>query len=321
VLVVFAAAGLVVFRAAQHGMEHRSASQRGRYADELQVFLEDGNLERVAQYVALVEDSADQQHRNTLAPTEPHLDLLLLAEAALYRYFDASPARLAKIQPYLNDEGRTVPTRELAYLVTLSREERAARLASIERLRSDLPKALELEYLKATALEFRNDIDASRKSWQKSADLEPAWLGHRFEQAWFEARQHAPDHAKKLAQQIVKTDPESVWSKLATDVFSLPAAAQRPDAGATVSSPVETYFELLLRSLDAARANRAAVAKDLLEKAATVVNNQAPFLFDAFDWCLAEQQPALAKILTDLPAWPRTAPVAAAKLQRLSRSP
>ena len=322
ILVTLVAAAVGLHSLVQPGLKHQVNDQRGRYAQELKTFLNDGDLERASQYVPLVEGYAGGEQKRDIDPKDAHLDLIVATEAALYRYFDGSPERLRRIQPYLDDTGQGSPLRQIANLTVLSRQERAARLAVLERLRNDLPDNNELEYLLATALEYKSDAQSSRRAWERSAKLEPAWLGHRFEQAWFELHQDRAPAAQQIASQMLRVDPDSPWSKLAAGVFALPkniaVTSIRGDAAAPIATPVEIYVEMLVQGILAASRNDFSRAKERLTDASAAIHYQAPFLFDAFDWCVDENEPALARELSSMPQWPRNSKVAIAKLERLS---
>lgn len=325
VIVALLAAAFGVHSLVKPGFKHQVDDQRGHYAQELKTFIGDGNLERAAQFATLVEGQLEGAQKADIDPKDAHLDLIVATQAALYRYYDGSPERLRRILPYLDDTGQASPSRQIAQLTILSREERAARLSVIERLRNDLPDHNELEYLLATALEYRGDTQPSREAWERSAKLEPAWLGHRFEQAWFESRQQRAPAAQQIASQMARVDPDSSWSKLASSTFALPkgveVASIRGDAAAPVATPVAIHFEMLAQGINAARRNDFVQARNRLMNAAAAIQYQTPFLFDAFDWCIAEDEPGLARELANMPQWPRNSKVASAKLQRLSNLP
>jgi hypothetical protein len=325
VLLTLGAVTFGVHSLVKPGLKHQVEDQRENYAQELKTFIDDGNLESAAQFVPIVEGHPETGQPRDIDPKDPHLDLIVAAEAALYRYFDGSPERLRRIRPYLNVRGQPSPLRQIANLTILSREERAARLTELEKLRNDLPDKNELEYMLATALEYRGDAQSSREAWERTAKLEPAWLGHRFEQAWFELRQHQAPAAQQIARQMLQIDPDSAWSKLAGTIFAVPkdfvVTSIRGDAATPAASPVQIHFERLLQGIIAARRNDFNQAQQLLGEAAAAIQYQAPFLFDAFDWCIAENELALARVLADMPKWPRDSAFANAKLQRLSAKP
>jgi hypothetical protein len=314
----------------QPGLTRQVADHRANYAQQLQTFINDGDFERAAQFLPLVvansrvsvSGSAEAPDQGNLEPNDEHLDLIVGTQAALYRYFDADPGRLRSIHRFLEDSGQASPTRLIASFTVLSRQERAARLAELERLRNDLPNNNQLEYLLASAFSYRNDVKAARQAWENSANLGPAWLCHRFEQAYFELHQANQPAAQKLASQIVRVDPDSAWAKLSITTFELPrdAATQsvRGDAAAPVVAPVEIFFEKLQQSSQAMRRDNPGLAQQSLVAASAAIHHQAPFLFDAFDWLLADKQFELARMLTRLPEWPNEDKIAAAKLERLS---
>jgi len=318
------------------GLDRHAVNQRDNYAEELQSFLNDGDLARVSQYLPLVRDGAPGNDpnaatpavRQALDPKAPKLELILGTEATLYRFFDADPARLSRILPHLDGPGASGQLRRLARLTLLSREERAAHLVELEQIHNDLPNRNDAEYLLATALEFKKETTPAREAWARSERLGPAWLGQRFEQAWFEAhdtRQGAAQAAQKVARQIQRVDPDSPWAKLAAGTFGLPqdsgAPSVRSDAAAPVASPVQIHFERLQQSISSGRASDLGSAKQQLEAAVAAIHQQPPFLLDAFDWLVAEKQVALARHLIGLPAWPRDEKLAAVKAGRLGAKP
>ena len=298
------------------GLSRQDAAERAHYAVELQTFLNDGALVQAAQYLPLVYDeAAGGESRNT------YLDLTVYAEAVLYRYFDADPARLLRISPHLEGGASLSPLRQVARLTLVSREERATQLSVIEQLGSELPNNNQVEYLRATALEFRGNTEGAIAAWSRSAKSGPAWSLQRFEQASFEAARGDDTTAKKVASQIVRTDPDSDWSKLAIFTFGVSkpsdTVSERTDASAPITVPVEVFYEKRQRSIEAHRLGDITKAKELLLEAASVVNEESPFLLDAFDWLLMQKAPVLAQELTKLPKWPGNSPVAKAKLERL----
>jgi hypothetical protein len=313
-----------VYLLAKPGLEQRAEKTREPYALDLRAFLGDGDLERASQFVALLE-TRPGEGQAAIQPRDPHLDLIVASEAALYRYFDADPRRLRRIRPYVDDARRSSPLMQIAALTILSREERAARLQDLVRLRNDAPESNGVDYLLATALEHNRDAVASREAWERAAKLEPAWLGHRFEQGWFELRQDRVSSARTIGREMVRAEPASGWSRLALDAFGLPkempVVSIRVDAAAPATTPVQVHFQLLVQALLAARNHDFARAKERLGASAAAVQLQAPFLLDAFDWCLDENEPALAREIVSLPEWPSDEYVTKAKLARLSKLP
>jgi hypothetical protein len=322
-VLALAAAGFGLHSLVAPGLERQRDNRREQYAQDLKAFYSDGNLEKASQYLQLLREHPSNRQAGDIEPKDAYLDLMVAVDAALYRYFDASPERLRRIRPYLDETGRASPLRQVAHLTILSREERAAKLSEIEELRNDRPDRNELEYLLATAQEYRNDVQSSREAWQRSARAEPAWLGHRFEQAWFELRHDQRPTAQQIASDMAHVDADSPWSKLAASAIGNPkelaVVPTHSDAAVAVPTPVNVYFEKLLSAILAAHHKDVAQARTRLLEAAAAVEYQAPFLFDAFDWCVDENEPGLARELTTIPEWPRDSKVAGSKLQRLSR--
>jgi len=133
ILCVAAAAGWIV----RAGLVRRTGEARAHVAHSLATFLREGELDRAAQFLALLRGP-----NATLDPHDPHLDLIVRGEAALYRYQDADPARLGRIRPYLSPAatGPASAQRILASLAVASRGERAARLAELEPIRAACDK-------------------------------------------------------------------------------------------------------------------------------------------------------------------------------------
>jgi hypothetical protein len=303
-------------------LERKTLDRRAHYAEDLATFLHDGELEPAAEFLGLMRGS----HAD-LDPGDPHLDLMIRVEAAIYRYQDADPARLARIRPYLETSSREAPSPErlIASLTVLSCEERASRWSSFEALRAPMANDPEFSYLLATTLERRGDLGAARTAWEHSADLGPVWLSHRFEQAEFERRQGDAAAAARVVTRMMRADPESAWSRLASSEFRigpLPAAStQELGRASRVPPPVHVFHAELFRAIEAAKNPDLDRAKRHVTTAATVVNGQPAFLFDAFDWLLGADFPALARELTNSRGWPADSEMARKKLARLSRTP
>jgi len=321
-LVVLGWGGYLLLRP---GLRKSADDVRANLAQELQSFIDDGSLERAAEYVLIVRKGSAPEPAagvaTALDPQDPHLDLILSAEAALYRYFDADAARLASSKVFLDQANEAMPLRRLAAFTVQSREERAARVPELERLRAQFPNRNEPSYLLATALELGSNARAAREAWVRAAQLGPAWLGQRFEQSWFEARQRDAAASRAVVSQMVRVDPESLWTKSAAASFApdlaISPVSRAADAAVVRATPVQIHFERLLRSIAAQKHGNEARAREELTAAALAIHHQAPFLLDAFDWLLAENLPVLARVLTELPEWPRDHALAASKVSRL----
>jgi hypothetical protein len=300
------------------GLNRGNSGQRGDYAQDLAAFIGDGELERASEYVALLRGES-----GALDPGDPNLDQVIRAEAAIYRYLDADPARLARIRPWLaSSPANASPERLIASLAVLSREERADKRPWLVGLRTALHGDPEFHYLLATAETARGDLQAAREAWQRSAELGPAWLGHRFEQAEFERGRGDETAARKIVGQMLRVDPDSAWSRLAASELGVQVApiASNSDGGRVPRgpSPVEVYHDELLGALHATLASDLPAARRHVGAALAAVHGEAPFVLDAFDWLLDAELVALAQELTRLPAWPQDSEVACRKTLRLS---
>lgn len=317
VLILILSVGAATTWLVRAGLGRRKVEDREHVAHSLETFLKEGELDRAAQFLTLLHPA-----NLPLGAHDPHLDLIVRGEATLFRYQDADPARLGRIKPYLAEaeKGSTSPQRVLASLAVASRQERADRIAEFESLRQSFDKDPEFHYLLATALEHKGDAKAAAQAWDRSFALGPLWLGHRYEQAWFESRQKKPEIVTKLVASLVRVAPESAWTRLASERFGGAPEPPAPQASSTTrpAPAVALYHQHLAAALAEARANDDVVARRRLSRAIEVVNGQAPFILDAFDWLMEAKARLLARDLTGFESWPRHSELAAARLARLA---
>jgi len=307
VLGVGAVAGWIV----RSGLAHRTIEERDRVARSLATFLKEGELDRAAQFLALLRGP-----KATLDGQDPHLDLMVRSEAALYRYQDADPARLGRIRPYLSSATTTPASgqRILASLAVASRQERATRLTELESIRPTFDRDPEFHYLLATALEYKGEVKAARQAWDRAFELGPLWLAHRYEQAWFEARQGNQAAVRRQVDSLVRVAPDSTWTHLASERFAGAGAV----SSARPAPAVALFHQNFALSLAQARANDPVAARRSLGQAIAAVNGQAAFVLDAFDWLIEAKADGLARDLTAFEDWPRHSELAAARLQQLA---
>jgi tetratricopeptide (TPR) repeat protein len=312
ILGVGAAAGWLV----RAGLGRRAIEEREHVARSLATFLKEGELDRVGQFLALLRGP-----KPTLDTHDPHLDLMVRGEAALYRYQDADPARLGRIRPYLSSAA-TAPAsgqRILASLAVASRQERATRLPELESIRLTFDRDPEFHYLLATALEYKGDVKAARQAWDRAFELGPLWLAHRYEQAWFEARQGNEEAVRKLVGSLLHVAPDSAWARLASEQFASALAADSPAASSARPAPaVALFHQNFALSLAQARATDPVAARRSLGQAIAAVNGQAVFVLDAFDWLIQANATGLARDLTAFEDWPRRSDLAAARVAALA---
>ena len=296
------------------GLEGRRAELRSSYADRLRMSLEDGHIGHAAELVDLLRG----QH-SSLAPDDPYLDQILRAEAAAYRYFDAKPERLDRIWPYLRDSAATSTARRVAYLTVLCREERARHLAELERLEVELPRDAEVHYLVATCWEHRGNVAAARKAYRRSEALGPAWSSHRFDQLDFERQQENVRAAAEIAAGMLRSDPNSSWSRFAASLTAVPVPPEDADADVS-NSPVAVFRVKLVQALQVASAGEKSQAEELIDAAIAAIQGGAPFMIDAVDYLVAHKSPALARRITRAAEWPADSPIAVAKQQQLAEA-
>jgi hypothetical protein len=298
------------------GSRRTTGVSREQTAQSLANFLNEGEMPRVAQFLLVLHDP-----KQPFDSADPFLDLMVRGEAAVYRYLDADPSRLARIRTYLPipEGGAGSPQRLLASLAVASRQERAERLAELESIGQIFERDPEYHYLLATALEHKGDVQAARRAWERSQDLGPLWLGHRYEQAGFEAAQRNRTGVRKVVEGLARVAPTSLWTQLASERF-LGVRAVHPDK-APGQTPDPAFANVAAFQRDFALALSAAgdqaVAWRRLSQAVAAVNGQSPFVLDAFDWLMAAKATGLARALTGFEAWPRHSKLALARLAML----
>lgn len=296
----------------RRGLTRRAEQERAQVAKDVATFLADGELDRLAQFLAILLPPGQR-----LEASDPFLDLIVSAEAALYRYQDAAPARLARIAPYLSLDP-SQPARFLARLTVASRPERPEARGGLESLLPDFAKDPEYRTLMASVYEQRGDVKAARESWERSAHAGPLWLPHRYLQCAFEARQHDAPAVARVAGHMAKVAPQSPWTRLALQHFS--HTSPLPSGGTSVPlppSPVAQYHAELALALGSLAAHDLGSARQALGRALAAVHDQPSFVLDAFAALLAGKAEDLAMEMTSFEAWPRRNPWAKTKLAEL----
>jgi hypothetical protein len=293
---------------AGYGFYRHEAQERARVAKDVAAFLAEGELERLAQFLAILSPATDQ-----LQATDPYLDLIVQAEAALYRYHDASPARLERVSRFLAaDDG--FPRRFVARMTVASLAERSAAYPRLSKLPSSLAADPEIWALLASVEEGRNVV-AARRSWERAFEAGPLWLPHRYQQCLFEARQGRTDRVARLVNHMVKVDPDSPWTHLAQ---SLRARSPVSALGATAPAVAQHHQQLALVFEGAHPGEVSAARRQALGRALDAVQGGAPFVLDVFDRLMAVHAKDLAAEMTSYEAWPRDNPFAQARLEGLS---
>jgi hypothetical protein len=295
VLLAVAAAGTWVYR---RGLARRAEQERAQVAKDVATFLADGELDRLAQYVAILQPPSEP-----LAAAGPYLDLVVSAQAALYRYRDAAPERVARVAPYLASETGT-PERTLARVTLASQPERAQAWDKLVSLRGALDKNPEYHTVMATVLEQRGDIKAARAAWERSAQAGPLWLPHRYQQCAFEVRQHNAMAATRIAEHMAKVAPESAWTRMALRHFATTLPAPEGAVSPELSA-VARYHDELAQVFPSLVARNLASARPALGRALAAVHGQAPFVLDAFAALVAAKANDLAMEMTSYEVWPR----------------
>jgi hypothetical protein len=309
--VLLVGAGVWVTR---QGLGRRAEQERAHVAKDVAAFLAEGELDRLAQFLALLSPPGP-----SLQAADPYLDLIVSAEAALYRYQDAAPARLARILPFLAAPDAT-PGRRLARLTVGARAERAAAYDQLTPLLGAHARDPEYRTLMATAEEQRRDIPSARQSWERSLEAGPLWLPHRYQQAAFEARHRHADRLGRITQHMVRVAPESPWTRLAIKQFGGRAPSPPATAAPRPPSAVTQHHEQLGLVFVSLAAGDSRSARQALERALAAVNNQTPFVLDAFDQLVEARARELALEMATFEAWPRGDRQARERLDELRRS-
>ncbi len=300
------------------GLEQKTAQDTGRYAEELATFLTDGELERAARYLQVIEA------RPLDAPR--HAPLLLSAQAALFRYADADPTRLEQIAR-LTREQPAHPKSRLAWLTLASREERALATAELERLVEQLPRDPEAVYLLATAHAFRGEHELAARAFRRSAALGPGWLAHRFEEAEYHESRGQIELVEETVRDMLRTAPTSPFTRLAVACFGRPAAEPAKDPQPSPSLSVSGESPAVVRAREAERSavtaergGERARANEALARAVRAVGGQRAFLLDSFDRLLERGARRLAQELTEQSSWPASDPLGVRRVAQLRAS-
>jgi hypothetical protein len=289
----------------------RKAQDRAQVAKDVTEFLADGELDRLAQFLAILSPPAEP-----LQATDPYLDLIVRAEAVLFRYHDASRGRLVRITPHLSVDG-AAPERFIAYLTVSSNAARSASYQALQALQSRFAKDPELWALMATA-EEGHDPAAAQATWNRSFEIGPLWLPHRYQQCLFEARQRNTRALALVCRHMAKVAPDSHWTRLALALRDGSKGDLPHELLDGQTSPVPQHYEQLALVFHHLRTGASSSeVRRTLGRALAVVHDEPAFLLDAFDWLIAVGAQALATDMTSFEAWPRDNPFARARMQAL----
>lgn len=296
VAAVVAAAGAWVYR---HGLSRRAEQNRAQVAKDVATFLADGELDRLAQYLSILQPPTEP-----LDARSPHLDLVVAAEAALYRYQDGAAERLARIAPHVSANAGT-PERRLAGMTVSSQPERIQAWETLARSGGSLDKNPEYHTVMATVLEQRGDLKAARVAWERSAQVGPLWLPHRYLQCAFEARQNNLPAVTRIAQHMIRVAPASAWTGMTLRHFAkamtVPPGTSTPEPPSTVAQ----YYDELTQALSRLSSRDLASARPALGRALAAVHGQSPFVLDAFTMLVSAKAKDLAMEMTSYEMWPR----------------
>jgi hypothetical protein len=278
----------------RRGGGEQAAQGRGQAAGEVAALLAEGALDKLSASLNRL-----LPRNKPVTAEDPHLDLIVSAEAALYRYHDAAPERLARIEPFLShDSGQ--PARLLARLTVASRPERMAAQATLLNLPPAQAQGSEYHALMAGIHEDRGDMQAAHASWEHSFKAGPQWLPHRYLQCAFEARQRNHAAVAQITEHMVRVTPDSPWTRLAQQHF-----ADAPSGATPVPIPVAQYFAELAPIFRGLAGHDLAAIRQAIGRAFDAVNGQAAFVLDAFKSLRDAKADSLAMELTSYETWPR----------------
>ncbi|MCU0619922.1 MAG: hypothetical protein MUC69_00285 [Gemmatimonadales bacterium] len=267
----------------------------------LREFLLIGDLVRASRLVVPEAALADDDHRHVVAR----------AEATLYRFHDAAPARRARAARLLADHPATGYDAVVARALLLPRAERASRLAELRALDRPGQRDPCAALLVAIALAPRHD-EAAAAAFDRALLLGPDHAPLLSAAAEFEHRRGRGQRAVGHLEALVETNPRSPWVALTRARLAQPAAPP-PD-----TPPVIAGELALLEAAAEQGQGRPARAAVALERAAAAVHHEPSFLLDYLDQLLERRQPELARRLSELAGWPPGSPAAHAAAARLA---
>lgn len=288
------------------GMARSHGEERARVADEISEFLKVGDFDHIQQFLPRL-----QLDDKEWDPADPHLDLIIRAEATLYRYFDADPRRFDKIVPYLgggdkNNSYHRVVSRALI----ASLAERNSHLESLLRVNQPGIRDPEASFLIATVFDRAGDIKKATKAFNHAEDLGPDHLFHLAVAAAFHIRHKKKQPSLRLMGQMIDKNPRSPWTRLTEIRCGL--ATGKPTQSlkkADVSfSPVLAGEWYLTRAISELNSKNNKAARQSLQHALNAVHHQAPFLLDYYERLMDESFPLAARFIMSImedEGWPK----------------
>ncbi len=288
-----AVAALTTWITAQ-GVERNRRQRRQLAAEEMVEFLKAGDFKRVERMLAELEPGAGK-----LREHDPHLDLMMRAEATLYRHHDADPARLRRIAPFF-DRGERAGSydRAVARALVVSRAERVALLDELRRVDRPGVRDPQVAFLIATVLERCGDRRGAAEHFARAGDLGPHYLPHLGEAALFYQRQNDANASLRVLGRMSDHDPRSAWTALGWQGHALffGGEGQQPVAPADLS-PVSAGRMEMTKALAALARREGETARPLLRNAVDRVRGQPPFLLDDLDLLLESGHTGAARYL------------------------
>ncbi len=300
---------------AKAGFRRQEDRTREQVAHDLATYLVEGELFRAGRHLDLL-----APRTAPLDEADPHLDLILQAEAALYRYHDGDKERWRRTAPFLRKETGNA-RRELARFVISAQAERVPRKAALEAAIARLSRDPVGFAALASVHEAEGSIPAARAAWERADDLGPLWLPLRFTHAFFEFRSGRPKQAIRVTESMIAAAPDSPWSLSARALFApslpLPPRDQKEAPRTPLPLPkVGVYYQHLVAAYVKAKAGDSSSARTEVVKALEAVDG-APFVLDAFDTLVEAKARDVAFELTSLEVWPRQNPMARERMAAL----
>ncbi len=256
------------------GLDRSVQQKRAGLAEEIELYLNQGDLQRVTRFMT------ELQSTRVASRKDPHSDLILRADAMLFRYLDADPQRRQRLQPLLDrSDPQSSADRVLATALLCSRAQRLAMVDALQKAEQAQVRNPTAAYLIGTALQQAGDADGAARAFARASDRGPDNLLLLAGLANFEHWLGRDDQSQIIAEQMRDEDPKSPWTQMVSSQLTGEMKEELHD----VLPPV-AYAELCLgQALRVLKKGQGEDASSWLDRAAEAVHWQIPFLSDYAD--------------------------------------
>lgn len=186
---------------------HRAGEDVSKETETLAHLMETGSVEQVAaaipRFAALAENSgASAKDRAALAR----------AEATVYRYLDADPARKAKITGTLLDQTLNDDDAVLARALIADDEDNIEKIDTLKAIAARRPKASEPVFLIASAYRAAGRFKEAQRTMKAAEELEPSHLPHLLAELLFFSERDNKSEALRVYEQMNDVQPTSQFT-------------------------------------------------------------------------------------------------------------